>query len=77
MPTSRSPSPIKAVNLGGWLVTEDLFRDGTQIRLKSVAHNKYLSSEKGGGSTVDANRQVASRWETFKANSDGGDANHP
>ncbi|KAG0492900.1 hypothetical protein HPP92_006298 [Vanilla planifolia] len=80
MPTSRSSSPIKAVNLGGWLVTEgwitpNLFDqipinkdllDGTQIRLKSVAHNKYLSSKKGGGSTVDANRQVASGWETFK-----------
>ncbi|KAG0492915.1 hypothetical protein HPP92_006313 [Vanilla planifolia] len=49
----------------GWS-QKDLFQDGTQIRLKSVAHNKYLSSEKGGGSTVDANRQVASGWETFK-----------
>ncbi|PKU69999.1 hypothetical protein MA16_Dca022130 [Dendrobium catenatum] len=75
-----SPNPIKAVNLGGWLVTEgwlkpELFDnipvnkdllDGTQIQLKSVTHNNYLSAQNGGGSTIIANQPTASTWETFK-----------
>ncbi|KAG0492899.1 hypothetical protein HPP92_006297 [Vanilla planifolia] len=79
-PTIRSPSPVKAVNLGGWLVTEgwitpNLFDeipvnkdllDGTQIQLKSITQNNFFSAENGGGSVVDANRPSASGWETFK-----------
>ncbi|PKU83906.1 hypothetical protein MA16_Dca006381 [Dendrobium catenatum] len=75
-----SPDPIKAVNLGGWLVAEgwitpDLFDnipvnkdllDGTQIQVKSVTQNNYLSAQNGGGSTIIANQPSASTWETFK-----------
>ncbi|KAL0325154.1 UNVERIFIED_CONTAM: Glucan 1,3-beta-glucosidase [Sesamum radiatum] len=71
--------PIKAVNLGGWLVIEgwmtpslfdaipnkDLL-DGTQVHLKSVRLNKYLCAENGGGSALVANRAVPRSWETFR-----------
>ncbi|KAG0492912.1 hypothetical protein HPP92_006310 [Vanilla planifolia] len=71
-----SSSPIKVVNLGGWLVTEgwitpDLFDqipinkdllDGTQINLKSVTQNRFLCAENGGGSIVVINQQSASDW---------------
>ncbi|KAG0492914.1 hypothetical protein HPP92_006312 [Vanilla planifolia] len=71
-----SSSPIKVVNLGGWLVTEgwitpDLFDqipinkdllDGTQINLKSVTQNRFLCAENGGGSIVVKNQQSASDW---------------
>ncbi|CAA7401015.1 unnamed protein product [Spirodela intermedia] len=73
------PSPrIKAVNLGGWLVTEGWIKpslfdgiankdllDGTQVQLKSTAVGKYLCAEGGGGSVIVANRSSASGWETF------------
>uniref|UniRef100_J3N251 Uncharacterized protein n=1 Tax=Oryza brachyantha TaxID=4533 RepID=J3N251_ORYBR len=72
-------SPIRAVNLGGWLVTEgwilpslfdnivnkDLL-DGTQLQFKSVTQGMYLSAEQGGGASIVANRASASGWETFK-----------
>nr|KYP31419.1 Glucan 1,3-beta-glucosidase [Cajanus cajan] len=72
--------PYKAVNLGNWLVVEGWMQepslfdgivnkdllDGTQVQLKSTKFNKYLASEDGGGTTVVANRDVASGWETFK-----------
>ncbi|CAA6664384.1 unnamed protein product [Spirodela intermedia] len=70
---------IKAVNLGGWLVTEgwinpSLFNrivnndllDGTQVQLRSVALGKYPCAENGGGTVVVANRASPSGWETFK-----------
>ncbi|CAA6664438.1 unnamed protein product [Spirodela intermedia] len=70
---------IKAVNLGGWLVTEGWIKpslfdgiankdllDGTQVQLKSTAVGKYLCAEGGGGSVIVANRSSASGWETFK-----------
>ncbi|RAL41900.1 hypothetical protein DM860_009082 [Cuscuta australis] len=70
---------IRAVSLGGWLVTEgwikpSLFHsipnndllDGTQVRLKSVTAGKYVSAESGGGSVLVANRTAASAWETFR-----------
>uniref|UniRef100_A0A0D9XJ32 Uncharacterized protein n=1 Tax=Leersia perrieri TaxID=77586 RepID=A0A0D9XJ32_9ORYZ len=72
-------SPIRAVNLGGWLVTEGWFMpslfydiinnetlDGTKLQFKSVTQNMYLSAEHGGGSNIVANRTNASTWETFK-----------
>lgn len=79
---SSPPSPfskIRAVNLGGWLVTEgwikpslfdDIpnkdFLDGTQLQFKSVTQNSYLCAESGGGTIIVANRSSASGWETFK-----------
>ncbi|KAJ7965677.1 Glucan 1,3-beta-glucosidase like [Quillaja saponaria] len=70
---------VKAVNLGGWLVTEGWikpslfdgihnkdFLDGTGVQFKSVATGKYLSAENGGGTIIVANRTDASGWETFK-----------
>ncbi|KAK4428497.1 Glucan 1,3-beta-glucosidase [Sesamum alatum] len=71
--------PLKAVNLGGWLViegwmTRSLFDaipnkdllDGTQVHLKSVRFNKYLCAENGGGSALVANRDTPRSWETFR-----------
>ncbi|PKA59447.1 hypothetical protein AXF42_Ash016470 [Apostasia shenzhenica] len=77
--TYPSAVPIKAVNLGGWLVTEGWIKpslfagipinkdllDGTKIQLKSVVQNSFLSAENGGGSAIVANRSLASAWETF------------
>ncbi|KAF7063596.1 hypothetical protein CFC21_070111 [Triticum aestivum] len=71
--------PVRAVNLGGWLVTEgwilpslfdgipnnDLL-DGTQLQFKSVTQNAYVAAENGGGAGLVANRPQASGWETFK-----------
>ncbi|KAL2893905.1 putative glucan 1 3-beta-glucosidase A [Bienertia sinuspersici] len=70
---------VKAVNLGGWLVTEGWIKpslfdgipnkdllDGTQIQLKSVTIGKYVCAENGGGIILVANRTSASGWETFK-----------
>ncbi|XP_040380060.1 probable glucan 1,3-beta-glucosidase A [Oryza brachyantha] len=72
--------PVRAVCLGGWLVTEgwilpslfdgipnkDLL-DGAQLQLKAVAAGAYLTAEQGGGAAVVANRtQDPSGWETFK-----------
>ncbi|KAF5937276.1 hypothetical protein HYC85_024782 [Camellia sinensis] len=70
---------IRAVNLGGWLVTEgwikpslfhDIpnkdFLDGTKLQFKSVTSGKYLCAETGGGSIIVANRTDAHSWETFK-----------
>ncbi|KAL2317721.1 hypothetical protein Fmac_031597 [Flemingia macrophylla] len=70
---------VRAVNLGGWLVTEGWmkpslfdeisnkdFLDGTALQLKSVTTGKYLCAESGGGSIIVANRTAASGWETFR-----------
>ncbi|CAL9767214.1 unnamed protein product [Musa acuminata subsp. burmannicoides] len=76
---STPSSTFKAVNLGGWLVTEGWiepslfdgipnkdFLDGTQLQFKSVTQKMYLSAEGGGGTIIVANRSNASGWETFK-----------
>ncbi|XP_043712913.1 probable glucan 1,3-beta-glucosidase A [Telopea speciosissima] len=76
---ANSALEIKAVNLGGWLVTEGWIKpslfdgipnkdllDGTQLQLKSVKLGKYLCAESGGGTIIVANRTSASGWETFK-----------
>uniref|UniRef100_A0A6V7QWP4 Uncharacterized protein n=1 Tax=Ananas comosus var. bracteatus TaxID=296719 RepID=A0A6V7QWP4_ANACO len=76
---STPSSAIKAVNLGGWLVTEGWiepslfdgipnkdFLDGTQLQFKSVTQQMYLSAESGGGTIIVANRSSASGWETFR-----------
>ncbi|RCV43112.1 hypothetical protein SETIT_9G269100v2 [Setaria italica] len=71
--------PIRAVNLGGWLVTEgwimpslfdnipnkDLL-DGTQLQIKSTTQNRYLVVDQGGASAILADRIQASSWETFR-----------
>ncbi|KAG5544358.1 hypothetical protein RHGRI_016942 [Rhododendron griersonianum] len=70
---------IRAVNLGGWLVTEGWikpplfdgipnkdFLDGTELQLNSVTVGKYLCAESGGGTIIVANRTSASGWETFR-----------
>ncbi|KAK2984206.1 hypothetical protein RJ640_006665 [Escallonia rubra] len=70
---------VRAVNLGGWLVTEGWikpslfdripnkdFLDGTRLQFKSVTIGKYLCAELGGGTIIVANRTSASDWETFK-----------
>ncbi|WOG99055.1 hypothetical protein DCAR_0418402 [Daucus carota subsp. sativus] len=69
---------VKAVNLGGWLLTEGWikpslfdgivnrdFMDGAGLQFKSVTVGKYLSAELGGGNIIVANRTSASGWETF------------
>ncbi|XVF15150.1 hypothetical protein REPUB_Repub09cG0125000 [Reevesia pubescens] len=71
--------PLKAVNLGNWLVTEGWMKpsrfdgitnkdllDGTQVQFLSTKLNKYLCAENGGGTVVVANRPSASLWETFR-----------
>ncbi|XP_058751089.1 probable glucan 1,3-beta-glucosidase A [Vicia villosa] len=70
---------VKAVSLGGWLVTEGWmkpslfdaipnkdFLDGTGLQFKSVTTGKYLCAESGGGTILVANRTSASSWETFR-----------
>ncbi|KAG6472067.1 hypothetical protein ZIOFF_069522 [Zingiber officinale] len=70
---------VRGVNLGGWLVVEGWIRpslfdgipnqdmlDGTEVQLKSVLLQKYVSVVDGGGGNVTVDRDVASAWETFK-----------
>ncbi|KAJ4802250.1 hypothetical protein LUZ62_014816 [Rhynchospora pubera] len=70
---------VRGVNLGGWLVVEGWIKpslfdgipngdmlDGTQVQLKSVTLQKYVSAVGGGGSNVTVDRDSASTWETFK-----------
>lgn len=45
---------------------DDRVQDGTQVQLKSVALQKYVSAADGGGGNVTIDRDVASSWETFK-----------
>ncbi|XP_012078099.1 probable glucan 1,3-beta-glucosidase A [Jatropha curcas] len=78
----RSVKPsfkIKAVSLGGWLVTEGWikpslfdgipnkeFLDGTVLQFKSVTVGKYLGAKSGGGTIMVADQASASDRETFK-----------
>jgi len=75
-------SKVRAVNLGGWLVVEGWIKpslfdgipngdmlDGTQVQLRSVVLNKYVSAANGGGSNVTVESDVASTWETFRVRS--------
>jgi len=41
-------------------------QDGTQLQFKSVAQNRYLAAEQGGGGAIAADREQPSGWETFK-----------
>ncbi|KAH6768339.1 hypothetical protein C2S51_013675 [Perilla frutescens var. frutescens] len=71
--------PVRAVNLGGWLVTEGWMRpslfdaipnndflDGTRMQFKSVALGTFLHAENGGGTNVVANGTAETDWETFR-----------
>ncbi|GMI67910.1 hypothetical protein HRI_000460300 [Hibiscus trionum] len=71
--------PLRAVNLGNWLVTEGWMKpsrfdgiinkdllDGTHVQFLSTKLNKYLCAENGGGTLVVANRPSASDWEIFR-----------
>lgn len=44
-------------------------QDGTQVQIRSVVLNKYVSAANGGGSNVTVDRDVASTWETFRVRS--------
>ena len=44
-------------------------QDGTQVQLRSVVLNKYVSAANGGGSNVTVESDVASTWETFRVRS--------
>lgn len=70
---------VRAVNLGGWLVVEGWIKpslfddipngdmlDGTQVQLKSVTLQKYISAQNGGGMNVSVDRDNPLDWETFK-----------
>ncbi|XVF39484.1 hypothetical protein PTKIN_Ptkin01aG0038400 [Pterospermum kingtungense] len=70
---------IRAVNLGGWLVTEGWikpslfdgipnndFLDGNSLQFKSVTNGKYLSAKSGGGVTIAADQTIVSNWELFR-----------
>ncbi|KAK4434178.1 putative glucan 1,3-beta-glucosidase A [Sesamum alatum] len=73
----NSVGRVRAVNLGGWIVTEGWikpslfdgiinndFLDGTALQFKSGKVGKYLSTEAGGGTITLA--PIASSWETFR-----------
>ncbi|XP_057419357.1 probable glucan 1,3-beta-glucosidase A [Lotus japonicus] len=77
--TENSFLPLKAVNLGNWLVTEGWMKpslfdgitnkdllDGTQVQFMSTKLQKYLCAENGGGDVVVANRTKPYGWETFR-----------
>ncbi|GKV18689.1 hypothetical protein SLEP1_g29033 [Rubroshorea leprosula] len=74
----RGDAKVRGVNLGGWLVVEGWIKpslfdgipngdmlDGTQIQLKSVTLQKYVTAENGGGMDVSVNRDIPLSWETF------------
>ncbi|KAL5230286.1 hypothetical protein ABZP36_029062 [Zizania latifolia] len=70
---------VRAVSLGGWLVVEGWIKpslfdgipngdmlDGTQVQLKSVGLQKYLSANGGGGGNLTVDQDAASTSETFR-----------
>ncbi|XP_030541487.1 glucan 1,3-beta-glucosidase-like [Rhodamnia argentea] len=76
---------IRAVNLGGWLVTEGWikpslfdaipnkdFLDGTRLQFQSMTVGKFLCAESGGGSRVVANSTGTSEVSKPKAGSGSG-----
>ncbi|XP_027079418.1 probable glucan 1,3-beta-glucosidase A isoform X2 [Coffea arabica] len=73
-------SKVRGVNLGGWLVIEGWIKpslfdgipngemlDGTEVQLKSVMLQKYVSADNGGGMNVTVDRDTPLSWETFRA----------
>ncbi|XP_019055377.1 PREDICTED: glucan 1,3-beta-glucosidase A-like [Nelumbo nucifera] len=77
--SSAHSGKVRGVNLGGWLVVEGWIKpslfdgipngdmlDGTQVQFKSMALQKYVSAENGGGLGVTVDRDVPSAWETFR-----------
>nr|GLL23089.1 hypothetical protein GOBAR_DD35357 [Ipomoea trifida] len=78
-PAASNGFRVRAVNLGGWLVTEGWMKpslfdavpnrdllDGTTVQFKSVTLGKYLSAEHGGGTILVANKILATSSETFR-----------
>ncbi|KAK4381014.1 hypothetical protein Sango_3009200 [Sesamum angolense] len=74
---ASGPKQVKAVNLGGWLVTEGWIKpslfdginnkdmlDGTGVQFQSAKVGKYLSAEAGGGAITVAT--IASSSERFR-----------
>ncbi|XP_011074156.1 probable glucan 1,3-beta-glucosidase A [Sesamum indicum] len=74
---ASAPEQVKAVNLGGWLVTEGWIKpslfdgiinkdllDGTGVQFQSVKVGKYLSAEGGGGTITVV--PTASSSESFR-----------
>ncbi|XP_027179994.1 probable glucan 1,3-beta-glucosidase A [Coffea eugenioides] len=72
-------SKVRGVNLGGWLVIEGWIKpslfdgipngemlDGTEVQLKSVMLQKYVSADNGGGMNVTVDRDTPLSWETFR-----------
>ncbi|XP_047341605.1 probable glucan 1,3-beta-glucosidase A [Impatiens glandulifera] len=72
-------SKVRGVNLGGWLVIEGWIKpslfdgiyngdmlDGTEVQLRSVTLQKYVSAENGGGMDVTVDKDIPSSWETFR-----------
>ncbi|XP_057786570.1 probable glucan 1,3-beta-glucosidase A isoform X1 [Salvia miltiorrhiza] len=72
-------SRVRGVNLGGWLVIEGWIKpslfddipnsdmlDGTEVQLKSVSGNKYVSADNGGGGAVVVDKDIPLAWETFR-----------
>ncbi|KAL8475159.1 hypothetical protein ACS0TY_030806 [Phlomoides rotata] len=70
---------VRGVNLGGWLVIEGWIKpslyddipngemlDGTEVQLKSVPLNKYISADNGGGGSVAIDKDFPLSWETFR-----------
>nr|GMC77000.1 probable glucan 1,3-beta-glucosidase A [Ipomoea batatas] len=78
-PAASNGFRVRAVNLGGWLVTEGWMKpslfdaipnrdllDGSRVQFKSVTLGKYLSAEHGGGTILVANKIFAMSSETFR-----------
>nr|GLL23088.1 glucan 1,3-beta-glucosidase A-like [Ipomoea trifida] len=79
-PAASNGFRVRAVNLGGWLVTEGWIKpslfdaipnkdltDGTMVQFKSVTVGKYLSTESSGGTILlVANKTVSSKLTTFR-----------
>ncbi|XP_056173217.1 uncharacterized protein LOC130139699 [Syzygium oleosum] len=79
---NRNPK-IRAVNLGGWLVTEGWIKpsffdaipnkdmlDGTGLQFKSMTVKKFICPESGGGSRVVANSMGTGQVAKRPAGSD-------
>ncbi|KAL5731352.1 hypothetical protein ACHQM5_004090 [Ranunculus cassubicifolius] len=70
---------VRGVSLGGWLVVEGWIKqslfdnipnakmlDGTEAQFKSMALNKFITAENGGGNNVTVNKTIPTTFETFR-----------
>ncbi|KAF4371975.1 hypothetical protein F8388_000142 [Cannabis sativa] len=58
-----TPTWIVAISLDIGL---DSLEDGTEVQIKSLTRQKYVSAENGGGMNVTVDRDSPSSWEIFK-----------